>query len=659
MKFYCDSCQTKYSIADEKVRGKVLKVRCKKCSHIITVREAKTPQSSAPVQHSQPREKNSPPPPPPTAPTKIQWHYAINGESFGPFDEEILQQRFATNELGDAVYVWNETFTEWKRVTEVATFASALQKAARERKPAHTHGVSQALEAIDVDQVDADKKAREQARAANLEPVSEPEPEPELDVDSTRIDQRIPDNLGKASQREAKAGSDDQDRKNRLQALRDRLKLDDSSTKEPQSGGKSSLPEPRGESSLPQQQGKEKQEARDFAFAETLPDTGEGADEELPVAEVHDGLFSGQFGDSPASAASQPEPEAGEEEEKKDAVPFFPDAPKLGDSKSSTSMSRADEVTGSLLIQINAIKNDGRKRAIATAVAAVFGISAVVAVIYFGWTHMDSEEVVDDEPRIGLGNIGQAPEFREYTEEERRRALDQVVIEEGLVISREDGKAAYARDESESKGGRAGGEQASGGSAMPQIDPSAFRRVEGELEGSRASDDREAGTTSRFQRPGLVGSGGSPGSDPSPTRGGMATGGDGDFDDDRLRAMAALQTDTQRGIYNPRDEEIDEIRAPRERLSNADLSQGMQNIMSSVGSCRERHIFRGGALEYDTVEVTIEIIPAGRVENLRLSPSSLDDTDFGRCMHSHTRRWRFPPFTGDAMEIRTPFILQD
>ena len=35
MKIICDSCSTKYSIADEKVRGKVFKIKCKKCSHII------------------------------------------------------------------------------------------------------------------------------------------------------------------------------------------------------------------------------------------------------------------------------------------------------------------------------------------------------------------------------------------------------------------------------------------------------------------------------------------------------------------------------------------------------------------------------------------------------------------------------------------------
>ena len=39
MKFVCDKCNTKYSISDEKVRRKVLKIRCKNCGHIIVVRD--------------------------------------------------------------------------------------------------------------------------------------------------------------------------------------------------------------------------------------------------------------------------------------------------------------------------------------------------------------------------------------------------------------------------------------------------------------------------------------------------------------------------------------------------------------------------------------------------------------------------------------------
>jgi predicted Zn finger-like uncharacterized protein len=39
MKFQCDRCNTRYSIGDEKVRGKVLKIRCKTCQAVITLRE--------------------------------------------------------------------------------------------------------------------------------------------------------------------------------------------------------------------------------------------------------------------------------------------------------------------------------------------------------------------------------------------------------------------------------------------------------------------------------------------------------------------------------------------------------------------------------------------------------------------------------------------
>ena len=39
MKFLCERCNTRYSIGDERVRGKILKIRCKNCANVITVRE--------------------------------------------------------------------------------------------------------------------------------------------------------------------------------------------------------------------------------------------------------------------------------------------------------------------------------------------------------------------------------------------------------------------------------------------------------------------------------------------------------------------------------------------------------------------------------------------------------------------------------------------
>jgi predicted Zn finger-like uncharacterized protein len=39
VKFLCDRCKTRYSIGDDRVRGKILKIRCKTCENVITVRE--------------------------------------------------------------------------------------------------------------------------------------------------------------------------------------------------------------------------------------------------------------------------------------------------------------------------------------------------------------------------------------------------------------------------------------------------------------------------------------------------------------------------------------------------------------------------------------------------------------------------------------------
>ncbi len=37
MKITCQSCQAKYTIADEKVAGKTVKIKCKKCGATIVV----------------------------------------------------------------------------------------------------------------------------------------------------------------------------------------------------------------------------------------------------------------------------------------------------------------------------------------------------------------------------------------------------------------------------------------------------------------------------------------------------------------------------------------------------------------------------------------------------------------------------------------------
>src|SRR5271167_1882979 len=47
MRFVCDSCRAQYMISDEKVGPRGVKVRCKKCGHVIHVRRPETEAEGA------------------------------------------------------------------------------------------------------------------------------------------------------------------------------------------------------------------------------------------------------------------------------------------------------------------------------------------------------------------------------------------------------------------------------------------------------------------------------------------------------------------------------------------------------------------------------------------------------------------------------------
>jgi predicted Zn finger-like uncharacterized protein len=64
VKFLCEQCKAKYQIADEKAVGKTVRMKCRKCGHLIEVRAAVTETSVA----SNLAERAPVPAPPPSAP---------------------------------------------------------------------------------------------------------------------------------------------------------------------------------------------------------------------------------------------------------------------------------------------------------------------------------------------------------------------------------------------------------------------------------------------------------------------------------------------------------------------------------------------------------------------------------------------------------------
>ncbi len=149
MKFLCDRCKTRYSIADERVRGKILKIRCKNCSNVITVREGMAEPDGEPIAPSSaeaarriPRATDHAPTvmaavksplqqafaqvmtaaPPAPQQLEEEWYVSIDGDQQGPFTLVEAQGWISARRGDDELYCWCEGFDDWLPVEKVSHF---------------------------------------------------------------------------------------------------------------------------------------------------------------------------------------------------------------------------------------------------------------------------------------------------------------------------------------------------------------------------------------------------------------------------------------------------------------------------------------------------------------------------------------------------------
>lgn len=145
MKILCDACGAKYAIADEKVAGKVFKIRCKKCSNIVVVRgEERTVIESAPVENT------------PTGfeddgatrvfsgdatgltggadhsttnvPADGIWHLVIDQEQVGPMGEGEVKQYLDAGKVDGETYGWREGMGDWTPLKEIPELAGLVPR---------------------------------------------------------------------------------------------------------------------------------------------------------------------------------------------------------------------------------------------------------------------------------------------------------------------------------------------------------------------------------------------------------------------------------------------------------------------------------------------------------------------------------------------------
>lgn len=126
MKTECDKCGARYRIPEEKLEGKQLRIRCRKCDHIFTVRD----MSSAPSQQSlETMERFTGAYPAVSANEEREWYYAVQGQSYGPYSSSELIDRFEQAKLTDECHVWKTGLTAWVPSMQVPDFAAAIESA--------------------------------------------------------------------------------------------------------------------------------------------------------------------------------------------------------------------------------------------------------------------------------------------------------------------------------------------------------------------------------------------------------------------------------------------------------------------------------------------------------------------------------------------------
>ena len=237
MRFICDKCKAKYSIADHKVQKKVLKIRCKKCSNIIIVRDPTARQARAGAGPLRPVPATSPAAPQASKPkhpayqahqaegasihtsqeeegrertvvARISadwlkqlreekqeepvWFIALGGSPIGPTVLSELQAHIKSGRANGQNLVWRGGWADWIPASKVPALQSSFQANIAEPAPENQRTVQDTVSPL----------ARQQESLPDHGPEPSlddiPESDDELDAaEPTRI-QSIADLVGDA-----------------------------------------------------------------------------------------------------------------------------------------------------------------------------------------------------------------------------------------------------------------------------------------------------------------------------------------------------------------------------------------------------------------------------------------------------------------------------
>jgi len=158
MIFACQRCKTNYRLADERIKGKVLRFTCPKCGQVHFLRDPEiydnpveavvesaphrsskvfAPETveakrtvSLPTVGPRPTTQTGALPATPEADLRLQdtWYAVKKGERIGPFRRDQILMLLLDGTLHERSFVWRPTMPAWKRMSDVPELSDVLEE---------------------------------------------------------------------------------------------------------------------------------------------------------------------------------------------------------------------------------------------------------------------------------------------------------------------------------------------------------------------------------------------------------------------------------------------------------------------------------------------------------------------------------------------------
>lgn len=117
IKIQCSTCDAKYSVPEDRVRGRTLTIRCKTCNDLIEVRS--TGGTAGPLQQQVTTPQK-------VGPDKV-WYVVLRRQRVGPLSEREIFDLFSQGEINQRTYAWRKSYSKWERLSEIREFARLVE----------------------------------------------------------------------------------------------------------------------------------------------------------------------------------------------------------------------------------------------------------------------------------------------------------------------------------------------------------------------------------------------------------------------------------------------------------------------------------------------------------------------------------------------------